>query len=273
MDEYFIRVFSILTINTPMLKQNHRKIVYHYHLLYLCWMKKIKIIVALSCILFLQNNFCKSQFIQGYGITGGLTWCTERWNYHAVSQTETKDFHLGMNASAFLEMGDYYNIRWISEIQYNRKGAKDEFPYYVVKNNEITYLSWNNFAKFRRELENTTPYIIAGGRLEYKFSTINGGFTDSPSVSIASFALLHVCVSAGAGMEFFIHSTISPFIEAQYFTDIPMIPYAEAYVNKGDQDLHIRNHGIELRIGFKFYFIGNDKDKCPPVYVTPGAAQ
>jgi hypothetical protein len=52
-----------------------------------------------------------------------------------------------------------------------------------------------------------------------------------------------------------------------------MVPYAEAYVNKSDQDLHIRNHGIELRIGFKFHFTGNDKDKCPPVYVSPGAAQ
>ena len=236
-------------------------------------MKKIKTFLLFICLFTLLMNNSKAQFIQSYGITGGGTYATQRWNYQDVHQTETKLFHWGINASAFLEMGDYYSIRWISEIQYNRKGCKEEFPLQVIKNNEITYFSWNNYAKFRHEYENITPYFVIGGRLEYKFSVINGGFndvSDTPRVTMNSMAVIHACVSGGPGIEFFIHSTISPFLEAQYFSDLPL-PYFEAYANKNLQDLHIRNHGIELRIGFKFHFTFSNGDKCPPVYVSPGA--
>ncbi|MEI6817158.1 MAG: hypothetical protein WCL14_11145 [Bacteroidota bacterium] len=225
----------------------------------------IRIILAIF-VTVIGSNLCNAQFIQGYGITIGGTYGTQRWNYKEVSQTETKFFHLGMNASAFLEMGDYYNIRWISELQYNRKGARDEFPYFVMKNNEITYISFNNYAKFRKEYDNTTAYAIVGGRLEYKLSTIAGGFVDSPRVSIANFTSIHACISGGVGYEFFIHSVVSPFVEVQYFTDLP-IPFFESYTVPAYQNLHIRAKGIEARIGFKFNFHSSGSDKCPPVYL------
>ena len=171
----------------------------------------------------------------------------------------------------FGAMGDYYNIRWMSEIMYNRKGALDEFPNNIFKNNEITYISWNNYAKFRKEFDNTTPYFIVGGRLEYKLSTIAGGYRDS-MVNTPQFATIHACISGGGGIEFFTHASVIPFIEAQYFTDLPL-PFCEAFVNSSPefQNLHVRNLGVELRIGFKFKFHGGNSDKCPPVYVSPGA--
>jgi len=218
-------------------------------------------------------NESKAQFIQGYGIAIGVTDCNETWQFKSPAETETKRFHLGTNAAIFFEMGDYYNIRWISEIMYNRKGAKEEFPYpdNTLTNNEVTYLSWNNYAKFRKELENTTPYLILGGRLEYKFSTIAGGFRDT-MVNTPQFATIHACISGGGGIEFFTKASVIPFIEAQYFTDLPL-PFCEAYVNTSPAygNLHIRNLGFELRIGFKFLFHGSNTDKCPPVYVSPGA--
>ena len=234
-------------------------------------MKISRIIILILFLFSFISNESKGQFIQGYGIAIGVTDCNETWQFKDLGESETKWFHLGTNAAIFLEMGDYYNIRWISEIMYNRKGALDEFPNNIFKNNEITYISWNNYAKFRKELDNTTPYIIAGGRLEYKLSTIAGGYRDS-MVNTPQFATIHACISAGVGMEFFTHASVIPFIEAQYFTDLPL-PFCEAYVNSSPefQNLHIRNLGIELRIGFKFLFHGGNSDKCPPVYVSPGA--
>lgn len=232
----------------------------------------IKAVSMVIIFLLMAKHNTNAQFIQGYGIAIGGTYANQRFQFKDIGQTETKFFHLGTNAAIFFEMGDYYNIRWISEVMYNRKGAMDEFPLNITKNNEITYLSWNNYAKFRKELENTTPYAIIGGRVEYKLSTIDGGYTDSPAVHNTQFSKIHACISGGVGMEFFIHSSVIPFIELQYFTDLPL-PLIEAYVNESAayQNLHVRNKGIELRIGFKFLFHSSPSDKCPPVYVSPGA--
>ena len=235
-------------------------------------MKSIKQLTLSLLILMAVSQASSAQFIQGYGIILGGTYANQRFQFKDIGQTETKFFHIGTNAAIFFEMGNYYNIRWISEMMYNRKGAMDEFPLNIKKNNEITYLSWNNYAKFRKELENTTPYFIVGGRIEYKFNTIDGGYTDSPAVHIPQFKTIHACISGGVGMEFFTHASVIPFLELQYFTDLPL-PLMEAYTNTSAayQNLHVRNKGIELRIGFKFLFHAKPSDKCPPVYVSPGA--
>ncbi len=232
----------------------------------------LRIVSIIIVIQMMTSNYSKAQFIQGYGIAIGGTYSNQRFQFKNISATETKFFHIGTNAAVFFEMGDYYNIRWISEIMYNRKGAMDEFRLDIKKNNEITYISWNNYAKFRKELDNTTPYAIIGGRLEYKMGVIDGGYTDTEGVHNSNFATIHACISGGVGMEFFIHSSVIPFLEVQYFTDLPL-PMFEAYVNERDayKNLHVRNIGIEVRLGFKFLFHGGTSDKCPPVYVSPGA--
>ena len=234
--------------------------------------KKSRFLAFILVLLFMNIHNSQAQFVQGYGVALGGTYANQRFQFKDIGQTETKFFHLGTNAAIFFEMGDYYNIRWISEIMYNRKGANDEFPLNIFKNNEITYVSWNNYAKFRKEMENTTPYAIVGGRVEYMLSTIDGGYTDTPTVHNTQFKTLHACISGGVGMEFFIHSSVIPFLELQYFTDLPL-PMMETYVNESAayQNLHVRNKGIELRIGFKFKFHPSQSDKCPPVYVSPGA--
>ena len=64
-----------------------------------------------------------AQFVQGIGITAGATYAHQKWLYSETNTTRNTSSKFGFNGSFFLEMVDNYYWRWVSEIQYNRKGA------------------------------------------------------------------------------------------------------------------------------------------------------
>jgi hypothetical protein len=196
----------------------------------------------------------KSNFIlMGWGITGGGTLCTQLWNYAATNENETKKYRLGFNGSVFIEMINHPYLRWVSELQYNQKGAIDVVPSGDKFNNRIDYISFNNFIKIREQEMSVTPYLIAGPRLEYRMATYP---QNNPEI-ISNFQKLHVSISAGAGIEFLRFNPWLWFIEFQYNPDL-----MNAFRNKDLNDLNIKHRAFELRLGLKYAL--QRGEKCPP---------
>ena len=232
---------------------------------YLCPMHPIKTISLFLTILIVSAFKCdsataqsfhkkKSNFVlMGWGVTAGGTLCTQLWNYAATNESETKKYRLGFNGSVFIEMINHPYLRWVSEIQYNQKGAIDVVPSGDKFNNRIDYISFNNFIKLREQEMSVTPYLIAGPRLEYRLASHP---QNNPDI-INNFKTLHVSISAGAGIEFLRFNPWLWFIEFQYNPDL-----MNAFRNKDLNDLNIKHRAFELRVGLKYAL--QRGEKCPP---------
>lgn len=138
---------------------------------------------ALALLVISDGN---AQFVQGYGFTIGLTRATQKWNYPDAS--EKMKFRNGFNTSIFGEFLSHDIYSWISELQYNQKGAKITDTGFKSRTN---YISWNNFLKMRSEGYDMNLYFLLGPRVEYLFSGNSPGFN-----------MLHFSASAGIGAEF-----------------------------------------------------------------------
>jgi hypothetical protein len=145
------------------------------------------------------------------------------------------------------------NVRWVTEIQYNQKGSKDNQPEATYAN-QLQYLSWNNYLKFRYEMYRIIPYIMVGPRLEYMLAQ----GTSSPPIT-GSFLPLHVSLAVGGGLELISYSNFKIFLEGFYNPDI-----MPAYVTA---PLHINNKAFELRVGLKYEFSGRKETCNSPTYV------
>lgn len=209
---------------------------------------KHKTIITLFFFLAVFN--LKAQFLSGYGITLGGTRATQIWHTISSDQTDKMNYRYGINGSLFLEMFSDPNLKWISEFQFNQKGAK-EIPFNdATLKSRTNYICFNNFLKYRLEGYDFSPYLLAGPRLEYLLSS-NGPL---------DYSKFHAGISFGIGSEF-------------NFKD-PWILFTEFHVNpdlnksfKNDL-LEVKNRSFELRIGVKYNLLSDkDFDACPPVHL------
>jgi hypothetical protein len=189
--------------------------------------------------LFFSFYFCTAQLINGFGLTGGISYGNEKFIFaKPLSTIENKKYILGFNGSAFVEFlhGDY--IRWVTELQYNQKGSKDEQSAGTYTN-KLQYGCFNNYLKLRTELYSIIPYILLGPRIEYAITQKTG----SPVITDA-FTPLHISPAVGAGIEFVSYGNIKFMMEAFYNPDI-----LYAYQT---EPLNIYNKNFEFRIGLKY---------------------
>lgn len=212
-------------------------------------MKKL-ILIAVILLATFQGN---AQFLNGIGVTIGATAANQKFKFHEPPSISRKSYKFGFNASVFLECLSHDNIRWITEIQYNQKGSVDKRPEADYPN-ELQYLSWNNYLKFRYEMYSIIPYVMVGPRLEY---TLSQG-TASPEIT-GPFLPLHVSAAVGGGLELVSFTNFKFFVEGFYNPDI-----MPAYV---DPTLHINNKAFELRVGLKYEFAGRKESCNTPTYV------
>lgn len=212
-------------------------------------MKKL-VLIAVVLLSTFQSN---AQFLNGIGITVGGTAANEKFKFHEPLSISRKSYIFGFNASVFLECLSHDNVRWITEIQYNQKGSTDKRPEANYAN-ELQYLSWNNYLKFRYEMYSIIPYVMVGPRLEY---TLSQG-TSSPEIS-GAFLPLHVSAAVGGGLELVSFTNFKFFAEGFYNPDI-----MPAYI---DPSLHINNKAFELRVGLKYEFAGRKESCNTPTYV------
>jgi hypothetical protein len=217
-------------------------------------MKKIFLILFLVLI----SMQGKAQFVNAIGITGGVSYSTQKFYFIDPEVILKKKYRFGLNASVFAEFFSHKYVRWVSEIQYNQKGCIDKQPEAKYKN-RLSYLCWNNYLKIRYELFNCIPYILAGPRLEYKLTQK----TPSPPVT-EKFEQLHLSAAVGAGVEFISYGNIKFFVEGFYNTDVKHYALAMAYVKP---PLDIKNINFELRVGLKYQFQKRGESCNTPTYM------
>lgn len=190
--------------------------------------------------------------LNAIGITGGVTFSKQKWNFSDPDYTQRNKFIMGFNGSVMAELfsRDYTSV--ISELQYNQKGTTEKDSLGSKLKNKVNYLCWNNFYRIRYDMDAIIPYILIGPRLEYALSQS----TASPAIT-GSFSKIHVTASVGAGIEFVSYGDIKFFTEAHFNPDV-MRSYKQG-------NLSIRTTAYEIRIGLKYVF-GDKRSACPPVY-------
>ncbi|MBI3512079.1 MAG: hypothetical protein HY064_15585 [Bacteroidetes bacterium] len=201
-------------------------------------------------ILFLLSlpAIIQAQFFQGWGIMAGGTLGRQKWKWVDPAAKDKSKYLLRYNGEVFAEFFDNPTYRWVTELQYNVKGAKwKSIPGSSGGSTTLTeqnqYIAWNNYLMIRQELVSIIPYAKVGPRLEYVFS--------SPQ----SFSKIHVCPAAGVGVEFVAFGPVALITEAWWVPDV-----LHSYK---DSNLTIKQHCWELRVGIKFSPGG---ESCPKVY-------
>lgn len=205
-------------------------------------MKKTIILILFSVIYF--SNTVKAQFIQGFGLTGGLTYCNQKLKIDSTGDAFKYKYRFGGNASIFVEYINHPYVHMVTELQFNQKGARDKATNTRYR---VNYFSFNNFVKLRQELYDVTPYILAGPRIEYHFNSAPG----------LPYRLLHLTASIGTGIEFLYWKPWVPFVEAHWNPDV-MKAYRDNFYTR-------RHNAYELRVGIKY--VPRKAANCPKVYV------
>ncbi len=195
----------------------------------------------------------KSQFLNSIAFTAGGSIGNQKYFFKDPVAISNKKYILGVNFGVFGEFFTRDYIRWVTEFQFNQKGSVDKQLETNYTNN-LNYICWNNYLKFRYEMYNVIPYILVGPRLEYTFSESIG----SPFVT-DKFLPLHISGAVGGGVEFISYSNFKFFVEAFYNPDI-----MPAFLQS---DLYIKNKNFEARIGLKCE-LSKRKEHCnTPTYV------
>jgi hypothetical protein len=198
-----------------------------------------------------------AQFFQGFGATIGATESTQRWKLNNDDNLRQR-YKLSFNASVFAELFDHDYVRWITEVEYNRKGARQR--YFIDNKSPIkaNYISWNNFLKFRQELYDWTPYWYIGPKAEYFF---NG--------TVFPYNSIHVSGATGIGFEWLVNDPWIWFVDFQWNPDI--MPAYKAGGTTTDVLTpvvnRVRHNAFELKIGFKYK--GKMKRSTCPAYIDP----
>lgn len=214
----------------------------------------IRLVICLFNVVSVFNSFSAStpRILNAIGVTGGVTFSKQKWNFSDPDFTRRNKFIRGYNGSVMAELfsRDYTSL--ISELQFNQKGTKEIDTIGNTYANKVNYICFNNFYRIRYEMDRIIPYILIGPRLEYSLSQA----TASPSIT-GSFKKIHVTASAGAGVEFVNYGNIKFFVEGHFNPDI-MRSYKQ-------ENLSIRTTAYEIRVGLKYVFTDKKWD-CPPVY-------
>jgi hypothetical protein len=198
-------------------------------------MKKIFLFSAL--LLGLTAN---AQFFQGWGLMGGATYANQKWLYPETGGKDKLKYLLRWNGEVFAEFGAHPTFRWVTELQYTRKGAKLETPTGTTKF-QNDYAAWNNYLMIRREFFSVIPYVKVGPRLEYVLQ------------SDQNFTPFHATGSIGAGVEFVSFGKLKFLTEFHYVPDLTR--------SASNPLVTIKQPSFELRVGIKFGKAGNAT--CP----------
>lgn len=200
-------------------------------------MRRFLFIVFVTAISIRMN----AQFYQGWGLFAGVTAGKQHEKTFDPKFKDKSAFLLRYNAEAFAEFVDDPFFRWVSELQYNVKGAKWKYPSGTDKYVN-QYICWNNYLMVRDEMVSIIPYVKVGPRLEYNFATNQ----------TLAFEKFHVAGAIGAGVEFVPFSGVGFITEAFYVPDL-LHSYKDAYG-------FINQNCWELRVGIKF---GRRGGSCP----------
>lgn len=201
-------------------------------------MKKVLFVVFFVVSVFVETN---AQILSAWGITGGISYCNQKYRYKQPDALEKKKYLLGYNGSLFLEISSKDHVRWVMEGQYNQKGAIDKKG--GDYKNRLQYVSFNNYIKIRKEFISVIPYILIGPRIDF----LVGQNTMAPPITDL-FSPLHISLAFGVGNEIVSYGNVSFISEFFYNPDI-----LDAYETF---PLYIKHTNFELRVGLRFFLGG-----------------
>ena len=186
-----------------------------------------------------------AQFFRGIGFfVGGNS------NMHRYKNTDAdkKDFsyaqYLSWDAGLFLELLNSDYVRWQTEFEYTKKGAKemeipaDDSRYWGTRSgsyglNKYTMLQWNNYLKFFTQ---SNYYLMAGVKLEYNLIRAVSVFTPISG----SLKKIWFSGDVGIGKEFNTRRKLKPFVEFHYNPDV---------IYQRITNVRFRARTFELRVG------------------------
>ena len=123
--------------------------------------------------------------------------------------------------------------------------------------NKLTYIQWNNYAKYFFPLMFSQLYVMGGVRLEYLFRNNSTVFVPVSQ----DFPTFWFSGDVGAGYEIPIVKKFSAFIEAHWNPDI---------IKHDHNSVSARSRTFELRIGLMMRPRKRNIDDCnAPVYKGP----
>lgn len=235
-------------------------------------MKKILFIVLILSAFGLKAQY-GTPFFRGFGIFGAITESAHYYTnsakdlsqvYYPPAHISKEYFNWGVGAFAEFLKSD--NLRWQTELEYVKKGAKEKEIIDVTTGdrasnwgvNKYTYFQWNNYLKFYNPIGfGSHWYIMPGIRLEYLFRSSASVFTPVSG----DFPTFWFSGNIGAGYEFPLFKKFSGIVEYHWNPDI--IPHAH-------DNIKVRNRTFELRLGIMWRPKQRSIDDCnTPRYNGP----
>jgi hypothetical protein len=211
--------------------------------------------IAFSLVLITATLQINAQFFRGFGFFVGGTTSSHRYkNSLAVdsvfySHTLPAPSHrsaeyISYSGGIFLEFLSFNHLRWQTEFEYCKKGAKERplvEPWPIVRgdatNNTYTNIEWNNYLKyFVNDGYFGTPYFMLGARLDYNLSR---SITAYNSVA-NSVPKIKVSPDVGVGFEFAAPRNWHLFTEVHYNPDV---------IKKHIDNVTFYGRMYELRVG------------------------
>jgi hypothetical protein len=234
-------------------------------------MRPLILLLFISCKLSAQFRY------QGIGIFGALTsgahyYTNTLWEDNPLDtsmaalypQSHHSKELLGWGAGAFAEFGGA-KLRWQTELEYCNKGANEMEvinPRTGLRSgqfqpNKLTYIQWNNYAKYFFPLGFELGYVMAGVRGEYLFRSSTPVFTPVSG----AFPQFWFSGDVGIGFEKLLVKKFSAFIELHWNPDI---------INHKHGPVNVHSRTFELRIGLVMRPKRRSVDDCnAPVYKGP----
>lgn len=233
---------------------------------------------AAISILFVSVSLSAQFRYQGVGIFGALTSGAHYYknllyeenpadtSFAALyPQSHHSKERLSWGAGAFAEFGGPV-VRWQTELEYCNKGANEMEvvnPWTGQRSgsfspNKLTYIQWNNYAKFFFPARFNFVYFMAGVRLEYLFRS-------APSVFVpvsSQFPTFWFSGDAGVGYEIPLVKQFSVFVEGHWNPDVIR--------HEHNNNASVRSRTFELRLGVVMRPRKRSIDDCnAPVYKGP----
>jgi hypothetical protein len=237
------------------------------------------LLISQFSILTSQFSFAQYNFLQGIGVFAGETSSRDRYKngypldfkddptfLHAQPPSHNSTERESWSVGVYLEMLKSYSWRWVSEIDYCNKGAKEEDELLNPITNKTTSatnkygnLQWNNYLKHWIDLGfRFRTYAMIGVRAEYTM------IRSTPAYSYIAGNARRITASpdVGVGAEFHLKGHWNLFVEEHYNPDVLSV------YNKNKVTLW--NRTWETRVGIIYRFksgIGSvDMDCNAPRY-------
>lgn len=207
-----------------------------------------KIVLQVVAVLFVLTGMVPAQLLRSYGVKVAYTSASQTLNspydvngWWVASQTSSVN---GVNIAAFAEWFDLQHLSFISQIEYDHRGANLQYTINgepASTRGGLSYLSVPMLAKIKIQTGSVSPYVIAGPRADFLVSYEDFHIEPGPYPIYARFKKSMVGWSMGVGLETGTLLLVNLLAELRYDFD-----FSDSY---NDGLVKIRNNALDIWLG------------------------